>query len=278
MYVFGEAYKSNYLIGTTEGYLIIDLNKLKKVSHKIHLNSISYNSRNNQFIPIDLDNPISLNNKSSSIQFKFSVPDYNKFSVSDYQYRLIGIYDEWSDWSSKSEVYFENLPHGDYRFEARATTDGANFTNVISYNFEVQKPWYLKPLAIAFYVFTALVLVFLLHYFNNRYYKKQKQKLLIKKERELELEQLESQKQLMQFKNKNLRLDIDNKNRELGMATMNLVKRNELLNNIKSELSNTSTSTEIKKVIKLIEANLNNTSDWKLFEEAFKMKKGFEKF
>ena len=34
----------------------------------------------------------------------------------------------------------------------------------------------------------------------------------------------------MQFKNKNLKLDIENKNRELGTATMNLVKRNELLN------------------------------------------------
>lgn len=260
---------NNYLIGTTEGYLILDLNKLDRTAHNIYLNKISYNSRNNQFIPIDLSETISLTNNSSSIQFKFSVPNYNTFSTSSYQYRLKGIYDEWSSWSTNSEVYFENLPHGEYTFEAKAMTGGILTNNIVSYSFEVQKPWYLKPLAVAFYVFIALVFVFLLHYFNKRYYKKQKIKLLIKKERELELEQLESQKQLMQFKNKNLRLDIDNKNRELGLATMNLVKRNELLNNIKGELSNTKSLVEIKKVIKLIDSNLNNTSDWKLFEEAF---------
>jgi AraC family chitin signaling transcriptional activator len=73
----------------------------------------------------------------------------------------------------------------------------------------------------------------------------------------------------MQVKNENLQLDIENKNRELGMATMNLVKRNELLNNIKEELSKGASIDESKNVIMLINSSLNNTSDWKLFEEAF---------
>ena len=48
---------------------------------------------------------------------------------------------------------------------------------------------------------------------------------------------------------------------------MNLVKRNELLNNIKGELSKSDSLNN--SVIKLINSNLNNTNDWKLFEEAF---------
>ena len=119
------------------------------------------------------------------------------------------------------------------------------------------------------YVLIFLTLAFLVHYVNRRHYKKQQQMLISKKERELELEQLESQRQIMEFRNKNLRLDIDNKNRELGMATMNLVKRNELLNNIKGELSNSKSNNKIQDVVKLINSSLNNTSDWKLFEEAF---------
>tara|TARA_R100001369_G_scaffold3117_3_gene10044 strand:+ start:606 stop:3410 length:2805 start_codon:yes stop_codon:yes gene_type:complete len=261
--------EDNYLIGTTEGYLVIDLNKLDKTPQAIYLNNISYNSRNNKFIPIDLNQTISLSNNKSSIQFKYSVPNYNKLSASVYQYRLLGIYDDWSKWLSTSEVYFENLPHGDYKFEAKAMTGGVASINVLSYNFTIEKPWYLKPLAISVYILSSLVFIFLLHYFNNRFYKKQKQKLIDKKERELELEQLESQRQLILFKNKNLTLDIDNKNRELGMATMNLVKRNELLNNIKEELSKSKSLIEIKSVVKLIDSSINNTSDWKLFEEAF---------
>ena len=258
-----------YLIGNTEGYIVVSLNKLQKKSNEIHLNQASYSSLHNEFVSIDVSQPITLENKNNSIQFKYSVPSFDKLSTSKYQYRLLGIYNNWNAWSTDSEALFENLPFGDYVFEARAKTSGVLSSNVLSYKFTIEKPWYLKPLAIVLYVLSILLLGLLLQYLNSRYYKKQKQKLLEKKERELELEQLESQRQLMQVKNENLKLDIENKNRELGMATMNLVKRNELLNNIKEELSKGKSPDDSKSVIKLINSNLNNTSDWKLFEEAF---------
>jgi AraC family chitin signaling transcriptional activator len=259
----------SYLIGTTDGYLVIDLNKLEQSSDQIYLNEMSYRSLRNEFVPIDINKPIELENKNNSIQFTYSVTNYDKLSSSKYQYRLIGNYDNWSQWTTRSEVFFENLTFGDYKFEVRAMTSGIVTKNVLSYDFTIEKPWYLKPLAIVLYVLSFLGLLLLSQYLNRRYYKKQKQKLIDNKERELELEQLESQRQLMQVKNENLLLDIENKNRELGMATMNLVKRNELLNNIKDELSKGKSIDESKNVIKLINSSLNNTSDWKLFEEAF---------
>jgi len=260
---------NKYLIGTTDGYLIIDVDKLAVNTHEIYLNNISYNSRYNEVIPLGLEDSPELKNKNNSIRFNYSIANYNKLVSTKYQFRLTGIYDAWSDWSPKAEVFFENLPFGDYNFEVRAMTGGVNSSNTASYSFTIDKPWYLKPLAIVLYVLLAVIAALLVHYFNRRYYKKQKQKLLQKKERELELEQLESQRQIMKFKNENLQLDIENKNRELGMATMNLVKRNEFLNNIKDELSQTKSLIEVKKVIKLINSNLNNSSDWQLFEEAF---------
>ena len=259
----------NYLIGTSDGYLIIDINRLEQSSQEIYLNNVAYSTLYNEHIPLDLESSTELENETNNIRFKYSTTNYNKLTSSKYQYRLNGIYDNWSDWSSNSEVFFKNLPPGDYKFEARAETGGNVSSNQISYSFSIDKPWLLKPLAIVLYIILALILAYLVHYFNKRYYKKQKQELLQKKERELELEQLESQRQLMQFKNKNLRLDIENKNRELGTATMNLVKRNELLNNIKEELSKTKPLNEVQNVIKLINSNLNSTGDWKLFEEAF---------
>jgi len=259
----------NYLIGTSDGYLIIDINRLEQSPQEIYLNRVTYSTLNNEHIPLDIKNSAELKNETNNISFKYSTTNYNKLTSSKYQYRLGGIYDYWSDWSSSSEVFFKNLPPGDYKFEARAMTEGTVSNNVISYTFSIDRPWYLRPLAVVFYIVFGLLLTFLVHYFNRRHYKKQNQKLIQKRERELELEQLENQRQLMQFKNKNLKLDIENKNRELGTATMNLVKRNELLNNIKDELSKTKSLTEIKNVIKLINSNLNSTGDWKLFEEAF---------
>ena len=74
----------------------------------------------------------------------------------------------------------------------------------------------------------------------------------------------------MRFKNDKLRQDIESKNRELGISTMNLIKKNEFLNNLKKELKNVSDSdNEIKNVIRIIDKNLNDEDDWNLFEEAF---------
>lgn len=258
-----------YLIGTTVGYLIIDLAKFKKEEKEIFLNGVSYNSIRNESISLATNTSASLKTEENNLRFNYSVASYNALSSNKYQYRLLGIYDEWSKWSSSPEVVFENLPHGEYTFEARAITDGVTSKNRISYSFSIEKPWYIKPLALIIYVILAMVSIYLIHYLNKRYYKRQKETLLKKKAQELELEQLENQRQLIQFKNKNLQLDIENKNRELGMATMNLVKRNELLNNIKEELTRAQSTNDIKSVIKVINSSLNSTGDWKLFEEAF---------
>ena len=258
-----------YLIGANDGYLVVELDKLNHSPIQVNIDNISFSSLHNKSVDLGVNEPAELENKNNSIFLKYSVTDFNKFSNTQYKYRLVGIYDSWSNWSTKSEVHFENLPHGNYTFEVKAQLGRIESNNTATYNFTILKPWYLKPMAIVTYTVLGLLLLFLIQYFNSRYYKKQKQKLLEKKERELELEQLENQRQLIQFKNKNLQLDIENKNRELGTATMNLVKRNELLNNIKERLSQSKSLDDVKGVVKLINSNLNNTSDWKLFEEAF---------
>ena len=264
-----EIANNEYLIGTTDGYIIVDLSKLQKISEALTIDEISYSTLHDKLVSVKRNQPIELENKSNSIRFRYSLTDYNAFSATKYRYRLIGIYDNWSNWTSNSEIYFENLPYGDYTFEVMGYSGGVASSNIASYDFTIQKPWYLKPAAIVIYVLFTLALLFLIQFFNNRYYKKQKSKLIERKQRELELEQLQNQRQLIQFKNQNLQLDIENKNRELGTATMNLVKRNELLNNIKDELTRSKSLNDIKGVIRLINTNLNNTSDWKLFEEAF---------
>jgi len=260
---------SHYLVGATDGYLIINLNKLKRNSYQIYLNSVSYSGASHKVVPLSLNKSAALKNRDNNLRFKYNVANFDKLTSTKYQYRLEGFYDAWRGWSPKSEVFFENLPFGDYTFEARAKTGEIVSSNSVLYSFSIDKPWYFKPLAIVLYVIFIVILASLVHYFNRKHYKKQKQKLIERKERELALEQSESQRRLMQSKNENLELDIENKNRELGMATMNLVKRNELLNNIKEELLKTKSIPEVKNVIKLINSNLNNTSDWKLFEEAF---------
>lgn len=258
-----------YLLGTTEGYLTIDLNRFTNRTYNIVLNNVEVNKLQNNKILAKLDEALDLKNNQNDLYFSYSVPDFDKLSPSFYQYRLAGVYDNWSKWSQTSDVLFENLPHGNYTFEVRAKVGNIITENIATFSFSIEKPWYLKPLAIIAYILLFIIVTATIQFLNTRYYKKQRKKLLDAKEREIEFKELENQKRLMAFKNENLKQDIENKNRELGLSTMNLIRKNEFLNSLKKELNSIEKSQELSKVIKIIDKSINNTEDWKSFEEAF---------
>jgi len=54
----------------------------------------------------------------------------------------------------------------------------------------------------------------------------------------------------------------------LATSTMSIIKKNEFLSSIKTELIDGGTKSLVK-VVKIIDKNLNNTDDWKMFQEAF---------
>ena len=259
----------SYLLGNTEGYIIVDLQQPEPKDYMVHIDKVSFSILNHDETSLKLEESPELKNNENNLHFLFSVSDYNSLVPSFYQYRLKDISNDWSNWSEDTSVFFENLSYGDYTFEVRAKIGDYITENIASYAFSIEKPWYLKPLAIVGYILLFILIIGLVQLFNNKYYKKQQAALLTQKERELEYKEMENKRQLVEFKNQNLQQDIENKNRELGMATMNLVKRNELLNDIKNELTKTKTEKDIKNVIKLIDKNLNDSKDWKLFEEAF---------
>lgn len=260
---------NKHLLGTTDGYLIIDLEKFVNKEYYISINNVSFSTLQRQLRLIDISKQVALKNSENNLHFNFSVADYDKLSPSSYQYRLIGLYDDWSQWSAESSAVFENLPHGRYVFEVRAKVGSSVSVNTAKFNFDIEKPWYLKPLAILGYVLLFFIIAALIQYANRIYYKKQKKALLQSKERELEIRDLENQRQLMEFKNQSLQQDIENKSRELGLSTMTLIRKNEFLNTLKKELNALEKGNELNKIIRIIDKNINNTEDWKFFEEAF---------
>jgi hypothetical protein len=74
-----------YLIGNTEGYIVVSLNQLDQSSNEIRLSEASYSSLHNDLVPIDISQSLSLENKNNRIQFRYSVPNFDKLSISKYQ-------------------------------------------------------------------------------------------------------------------------------------------------------------------------------------------------
>ena len=262
-------YDENYLLGTSSGYIVIDLSKTSNKSYSISLNTIRKNSINNDFTFVDKTADPIFKNKENNIEFSYSVANFDKYLNPEYQYQLKGIYDEWSDWSKNSTELFNNLPYGSYTFNVRAKVEDYPSTNTATYNFRIERPWLLSNIMIGVYAIGFILIFLMTHNFYKRYYKKQRERFLNKAQKELALKELENEQQLMIFKNENLELDLQSKNRELAVSTMSLIKKNEFLNNIKEELKKVDNGQRLNSVIKIIDKNLNNTDDWKMFEEAF---------
>ena len=185
-----------------------------------------------------------------------------------YQYKLEGYNKNWSDYSDSNSILFENLPFGMYTFKVRALVAGSLTNNISEFEFNIEKPWFLSNIAVIVYVLIFFCLIFTWYLLSKRYYSRKQETFLFRAQKELELKDLESSQKIIKLNNEKLRNDIESKNRELATSTMSIIKKNEFLNSIKNELID-GTEKNVSKVVKIIDKNLNNTDDWKMFQEAF---------
>ncbi|WP_051477635.1 triple tyrosine motif-containing protein [Aquimarina pacifica] len=263
---------NEYLLGTTNGYMILDLSKVNLGDHTIILDKVSVKSKGANFeeVSFSANTPV-FEPSMNTISFNYTIPEYDKYLISQYQYKLEGFYDDWSSWTTRTDIVFENLPFGEYTFMVRTKTGNRLNENIASYTFVIDRPWYLSKVAIIIYITSLLIVLFLIHKAYKGYYTKQKSKLVEENKKQLELKQLESEKEIMKLSNEKLKHDIESKNRELASSTMNIIKKNEILSTIKKELQKITSADKaaLQNVERIIDRNLNNKDDWKHFEEAF---------
>tara|TARA_R110002050_G_scaffold276690_1_gene421977 strand:- start:13653 stop:16445 length:2793 start_codon:yes stop_codon:yes gene_type:complete len=251
--------KEKYVIGTSNGYLTMDLSDIQNESkYHVYLNSAKISDLNDEVLELPIADEGDFENKHGLLVFEYSVPEYNKFLEVNYQYKLKGKMEKWSAWSKQSSIQFENLPFGDYTLEVRAKVGNQLTENTVNYHFNINRPWYISNLAILVYLLIFIVTGFLIHRAYKFYY-----------ERILKHEQIKNERAFIQIKNEKLNQDIEGKNRELAISTMSIIKKNELLRKIKKELKATKNKEDITSAISLIDTNLNNNKDWKFFKQAF---------
>ncbi len=263
--------ESKYLIGSSNGYVSLDLTKVESSDKEIHINSIYYGG----YQELSLKAPINGNNEqfkysNNNVSFEFSVPEYDKYTEVRYQYKMENLYNGWSEWSEASEATFKNLAFGDYTFTVRAMVGNRISENTASYSFTISRPWYLSNLALALYTIGLFLLFVLIHRLYKNYYKRKQESLIKRNQKELERRELEEKERIAKIQTEKLQNEIENKNRELAISTMSLVKKNKFLSSLKSQLREVpNKDSNIKSVIKEIDNNINSEDDWKFFEDAF---------
>jgi len=260
-----------YLIGRNSGYIKIRNPESIKTTPEIFLNNVDVFNIHDKRKNLSLDKQdTKIDAKFNNVSFKVTSYNYNPLLKTEYQYQLIGYDDEWSDWDEGGIAIYKNLPFGSYTFQSRSRIGQTDISEIVSYEFTIDRPFYLSNLMIVVYIILLLVLALGIHFIYKNNYNKKKQKIEKESKRKLEINELESQKEIMRIKNEKLKSEVENKNRELAISTMSMVKRNEFLSRIKSDLKPLQAhNKEVKNVIKTINKNLNNKEDWKFFEEAF---------
>ena len=260
--------ENTYLIGTSKGYLTVNLNKLVKDTSSLAITAIEVNNKKN-LINLSLYQNSSLVNDYNNLQFKFTSFDYKRFTKTSYQYKLKGEDENWSKWSENPTANYANLPYGTYQFLVRSKYEGQVSNPISSPEIYIAPPWYLDTLALSTYLFVILIMLYIYNNYTQKQIQRQKDKLKEESKQINAMRELETKQQMTRLKNEQLQKDVESKNRELAVSTMSTLKRNEFLNTLKQKLQKVNDLNQVKELIKIINEKLNSNDDWEYFKKAF---------
>ncbi len=143
--------------------------------------------------PFDLaGDAVDLSHDSNMLAFSFRAISQRKPRDLRYQWRLIGLEEEWSVPSTNNSVTYSNLKPGTYRLEVRASTGAEVWTQPLSASFSIRLPyweeWWFLVSTIGGMVILISGLVFWRIRAFQRYAREQRHQLQLQNE-VLELEQ-----------------------------------------------------------------------------------------
>lgn len=177
--------------------------------------------------------------KNNSIRIEYSINNYDRSLALFYSCRLTGpVSEPWSQLGENTIKEYTLLPEGKYTFYVR-THVGQEEPTTASFSFEILSPWYRTWWS---YLLYSVLIVMLLTYIYYRISMERKHLVMLK---ELELYR---QKQVFQrenelnskkidlLKEENLQAELRHKSEELIHTTLNIIRKNEILQNIKSEV------------------------------------------
>ena len=120
------------------------------------------------------------------------------------------------------------------------------------------------------YFFSFILISLIVHNTYRLYYRKKQRKLQEENKREMQVVKLQNEKEIIKIKNDQLQEDFKNKSNELAASTMSIIKKNQLLSQVKEQLmAGKEDSGSVKKIVEIIDRNLKQNDDWELFKEAF---------
>ena len=269
----------NVLLCTENGFAIIPQTQnsilRKQISIKTIIRSIAvldYPERSKAINASEYDEEFQLESYQNSIILSFATPQYSR--QIQYSYWLENSTKSWSPWQNISQKEFNNLSSGKYIFHLKSSLNDKETT----FSFEIKQPWYWNDWSKFCYFLLLVGIASLSYWIHNRKILLEQENLKRRHDKKLKRQIEQSEKTIMQIRNEQLEKDIIRKSEELANSTMALIKKNELLVEIKKEtdslpheIGNRSLREHsiYKKILHLVESNISTEQDWQIFEANF---------
>ncbi len=227
--------------------------------------------------------------RHNSIRVEFALPEYHSDGLVTYQCFLKGYDREWGAEQQAPSKDYTQLPKGTYRLHVRAHNHHNASTSEATLTLVVLPAWYETWWAYALYALLLGTSGWLAARYIGQRQQRALQRIEDERRRQLkeqqmafQIEKARQEHEAMEAHNEQLQLDLKHKGSELGDFTMNLMRKNDMLqqldttlaelaDGIKSDESKAKLSQRVKAIRKSIADNMNEDDNWDKFEENFNL-------
>ena len=277
----------NIFIGLTDGLVHYDSDQLNNINSKptVFIQNFTtqeatiYNSSSTS-----LDKKITIPYASNFVKFRFSSPTFENVENIKYSYKLNGFDEDWSNWSSGTIKEYTNLREGKYTMNVKVKNSFGIISEKASVTFTISPPWYRHFIAYIFYLIFIVATIRVIRdrikikIRKNKYYETiEQRRLYLEKEARIRQEQFNLEKEIEKLKNDKLQLNLLTKDKELVTNSLQVVKKNKILNGIMQRLKDIDTSGfdetnkfQFEKLRKSILKEVNSDKSWKDLEKHIK--------
>lgn len=263
-----------------DGFALLNLNKLNSKKNQLEaprIKEIIFSGSDGNSVQFN-GNPlkkIQLRNRLNNLSINYAA--HSTSGTKNYfRYKLDGIDNNWSAWTTETQLLFNRLPPGNYTFHLKSLTAHGWDSVPSVFSFQISSPWYLRWYAFASYGIVAFLMIILTYgALKRRQWRKQEQILKQENER-IKEKNKQTEAALMMLSNEKLKSEITSKNMQLAKNTMAMIKKNELLIEIRKEFDKQKEELGLRlplryyqRINKLIDNSLNSEHDWEMFENLF---------
>lgn len=221
---------------------------------------------------VDDVEPIIITEDAKVLQFSVESFEFKGLNDRQFRYFLKGFDNDYGVWSNTTIKEYTNLRAGNYELFVQTLNHLGEIVTSRPLKLKIKPMFFKSTTARIIYIGLVALGLFLAYRFQRKYYKGKNIRLEKSKQEEL----TKKQKELQELKEAQTESELRHVNNLLAASTMNLVVKNEFMENIKEEIKGVKMDKDgkeaqkaLNRIVKEIDTNLKLQDDWKQFEYHF---------